>query len=67
MRGVALGPDFPREEYDYQQRYMRAWLKMIGVTEVEEITVERTLHGPEPDRAERARAVEAAEALAARL
>ena len=62
-RGVGLGPDFPREELDYQQRYMTTWLRMIGITDIAHIEVEKTLMGAELDRAGR----EAACAEAARL
>ena len=64
-RGVGLGPDFPREELDYQQRYMTAWLQMIGITDISHIEVEKTLMGAEPDRAGRAAAGAPATRLAA--
>lgn len=66
-RGVGLGPDFPREELDYQQRYMTAWLRMIGITDISHIEVEKTLMGPEVDNASRAQACARATALAATL
>lgn len=66
-RGVGLGPDFPRDEYDFQERYMAAWLRMIGVTDVTQLAVEKTLLGAEPDRAGRGRGRRDAAALAARL
>jgi FMN-dependent NADH-azoreductase len=65
-RGVGLGPDFPREELDYQQRYMTAWLRMIGVTDIAHIEVEKTLMGAEADHASRDAACAAAKELAAR-
>lgn len=64
MRGIYIGEDYPREEYDVQERYMATWLRMIGITQ---ITVEKTLLGPEPDHAEREKARKQAEALAATL
>jgi len=66
-RGVALGPDYPREAFDFQERYMTTWLRMIGITDITQITVERTLLGPERDRAEREKGRGQAEALAAVL
>ena len=66
-RGVGLGADFPREELDYQQRYMTAWLRMIGITDISHIEVERTLMGPEADYAARAQACAKAAALAETL
>ena len=66
-RGVGLGPDFPREKLDYQQRYMTAWLHMIGITDVAHIEVEKTLMGSEVDHAERAAACAKAAQLGATL
>lgn len=66
-RGVGLGPGYPREEYDFQERYMATWLRMIGITDITQITVEKTLLGPEPDHAEREKGRKQAEALAATL
>ena len=66
-RGVGLGPDFPRDELDYQQRYMTAWLRMIGITDISHIEVEKTLLGTEVDHAARAQACAQATALAAAL
>ncbi len=66
-RGVGLGPDFPREELDYQQRYMTAWLRMIGITDINHIEVEKTLMGPNVDHAARAQACTRAAALASTL
>ena len=65
-RGVGLGPDFPRE-LDHQQRYMTAWLRMVGITDVTHIEVEKTLMGAETDHAERAKACERAAQLGAAL
>ena len=66
-RGVGLGPDFPREELDYQQRYMTAWLQMIGINDIAHIEGEKTLMGAELDRAGRAAASAEAARLAATL
>lgn len=66
-RGVGLGPAFPREELDFQQRYMTAWLRMIGITETTHIEVEKTLMGAELDHAARAQACAQAAQLGAAL
>ena len=66
-RGVGLGPDFPREELDYQQRYMTTWLRMIGITDITHVEVEKTLMGPDVDYAERAAACERAARLGTSL
>jgi FMN-dependent NADH-azoreductase len=64
-RGVGLGEGFPAEEYDYQERYMTAWLKMIGITDVHHIVADKTLYGPDADHASRERATAEARTLAA--
>lgn len=66
-RGVGLGPDFPREELDYQQRYMTAWLRMIGITDISHIEVEKTLMGANADQTSRVEACARAAALASTL
>lgn len=66
-RGVSLGEGFPAEEYDYQVAYMQAWCRMVGITDVATIEVEKTLYGPEADVASRAEGRAAAEALAAAM
>ena len=62
-RGVALGADFPADIYDHQSTYMATWLRMVGVTVVHQIAVERGLMGVDLDRAAREQGCEAAEAL----
>lgn len=64
-RGVGLGDDFPRAEYDYQTSYMQAWCKMVGITDVSVVEVEKTLMGAEQDASSRAGARDEAQALAA--
>lgn len=66
-RGVALGEDYPPAEYDFQVSYMAAWCRMVGITDVSRVEVEKTLYGPEADTASRAEARAAAEALAAAI
>ena len=67
-RGVEFGNAagaFSAEVWDDQQRYLKLWLQMIGITQVEAVLIEKTLYGPDADTASRAQAVTAAEALAA--
>ncbi len=63
-RGVALGADFPAAEFDHQTRYMETWARMVGITAVHTVAVEKTLFGPEADAASRAQANAQAAALA---
>ena len=60
-RGVALGNDYPIAEYDFQVAYMAAWCRMVGITDVSCVEVEKTLYGPEADTASRAQARAAAQ------
>lgn len=66
-RGVALGDDFPASDFDHQSRYMAMWARMVGITEVHTVSVEKTLFGPEADTASRAQAKAEAAALAAAI
>ncbi|MBP0589719.1 NAD(P)H-dependent oxidoreductase [Paraburkholderia sp. LEh10] len=56
----------PAHSFDFQRPFMEAWLRFVGVTDVESIIVEKTLLGSEVDRvarqAARERAVELARA-----
>jgi FMN-dependent NADH-azoreductase len=63
-RGVALGDDFPAAVYDHQVSYMAMWARMVGITTVHNVTVDKTLFGPEADAASRAKAKAQAQALA---
>lgn len=66
-RGVALGESFPVAEFDHQTRYLTMWARMVGITEVHTVSVEKTLFGPEADAASRAQARAEAAALAASI
>lgn len=66
-RGVAIGEDFPAEIYDHQSTYMATWLRMVGVTEVHQILVEKGLMGADLDTAARTQGRAEAKALAASL
>ncbi|VFU07988.1 FMN-dependent NADH-azoreductase [Methylocella tundrae] len=63
-RGVALGEDFPEKDFDFQSAYLRMWSRMVGVTDVRTVTVEKTLFGTEADEASRSKAKAEAEELA---
>ncbi len=43
----------PAERYDFQRPYIEAWLRFIGVDQIRTVVVEKTLDGPEIDRAAR--------------
>jgi FMN-dependent NADH-azoreductase len=57
----------PAEFYDLQKPYVEMWLRFLGVTSVESIIVEKTLFGPEVDRASRQEAEQEAALLASRF
>jgi FMN-dependent NADH-azoreductase len=63
-RGVQLGADFPQEQFDFQTAYLTMWSRMVGITDVHVISVEKTLAGPEQDHASRNEASEKARELA---
>jgi FMN-dependent NADH-azoreductase len=67
-RGVELGDGpgaFPADLWDLQRQYLDVWLRMIGITDVGHVLVQKTLYGPEVDTASRADATRDAIALAA--
>ncbi len=66
-RGVALGENFPADEFDHQTTYLKMWARMVGITEVHMVAVEKTLFGPEADAASRVQAKAEAAALAASI
>lgn len=66
-RGIALGPDYPAQDYDFQGAYMRTWSSMVGIKECHILAVEKTLYGPEADAESRSAARHAAIALAGAL
>ncbi|HEY3504428.1 MAG TPA: NAD(P)H-dependent oxidoreductase [Actinocatenispora sp.] len=71
-RGGAYGPGAPREPFDFQERYLRAYLTAYGPTDVRFLTTELTLAPVMPPMADlvdahessRAAALEAARTLA---
>ena len=64
-RGIALGPDYPAQDFDFQGAYMRMWCTMVGIKECHILAVEKTLYGPEADAESRSAARASAVALAA--
>ena len=66
-RGVQLGADFPPDQFDFQSAYLTMWSRMVGITDVRVINVEKTLAGPEQDHASRIEASEKARELARSL
>ena len=63
-RGVQLGADFPPDQFDFQSAYLTTWSRMVGITDVRVINVEKTLAGAEQDHASRNEASEKARELA---
>ena len=66
-RGVEFGDRagaFPSAVWDHQQQYLALWLREIGITQVEQVLIEKTLYGPDVDVASRAVALEQARSLA---
>lgn len=63
-RGFGLGPDFPPGDYDFQSTYLGMWFKMVGITDVEQLHVEKTLMGPDADHASREQGAAQARELA---
>ncbi|MFP3550056.1 NAD(P)H-dependent oxidoreductase [Paraburkholderia sp. SIMBA_049] len=53
----------PAHSFDFQRPYIEAWLRSVGITNVESVVVEKTLFGPEVDHAARQAARERAVAL----
>ncbi|WP_277185335.1 FMN-dependent NADH-azoreductase [Caballeronia sp. BR00000012568055] len=66
-RGVQLGPDFPPDSYDFQTTYMAMWARMVGITDIQTISVEKTLFGPEADTESREAASAQARELASTM
>jgi FMN-dependent NADH-azoreductase len=42
-RGVALGPDYPAEDFDHQVAYLNTWSRMVGVKDMQCVLSEATL------------------------
>jgi FMN-dependent NADH-azoreductase len=54
----------PAAAYDFQKPYMEMWLRFVGITEITDIVVEKTIYGPEVDVEARTKATQRAAALA---
>ena len=66
-RGEQLGGDFPVPDFDHQTAYLKTWSRMVGIEDVHSIVIEKTLFGPEMDKAARDAGRSAAAALASSL
>lgn len=66
-RGAEFGANSqtPAASWDLQAGYMELWCRFTGITDVSAIYLEKTLYGPEADRAARDAACAEAVALAA--
>lgn len=42
-RGVALGEDYPAEDFDHQVAFLKTWSRMVGIKAVSEVCAEATL------------------------
>lgn len=69
----ACGMDFsaqsatPAERFDFQKPYVAAWLEFIGISDVHELRVEKTILGEDVDRESRLAALQQARDLADHL
>jgi FMN-dependent NADH-azoreductase len=65
-RGLDYGAQSitPAERFDFQKPFIEAWLRFVGIDDVETVIVEKTLFGPEVDAVARREACATAEALA---
>lgn len=65
-RGVGFEPDSqtPAAGWDQQTAWLDVWFRMTGITDVQRLVIEKTLYGPDLDRAGRDAAIRQAEALA---
>lgn len=66
-RGVALGEDFPREDYDHQLAYLKTWSRMVGIPQIAAVELQATLGDPAVAEANFAAALGQAEQLATEL
>lgn len=57
----------PAASYDFQKPYLEMWLRFIGVSDIQDIIVEKTLFGAEIDVESRTAARRQAEAMAQRF
>ncbi|KAA0090504.1 FMN-dependent NADH-azoreductase [Paraburkholderia sp. T12-10] len=68
-RGLDYGKhsSTPADSFDFQQPYVEAWLRFIGVEDIASIVVEKTLFGPQVDSDARGEARRQAAMLARAL
>lgn len=60
---LATASATPAATYDFQKPYMEMWLRFVGVTEISDIIVEKTLFGPTLDVESRTKAKQRAASL----
>ena len=65
-RGVAIGPDYPPDDYERQISYLETWCRMVGIRDVDVILSQATLGGPDVAEANVAAARAEASRVAAR-
>jgi FMN-dependent NADH-azoreductase len=64
---LSAGSSTPEATYDLQRPYMETWLRFVGITDISDVIVEKTLFGPEIDVEARTKANQRAAAMAARF
>jgi FMN-dependent NADH-azoreductase len=64
---LSVASSTPAMTYDFQKPYMETWLRLIGITDISDIIVEKTLFGAEVDIESRMKAKQIATALARRF
>lgn len=63
-RGDEYPSGIPGNGEDLQKPYMDMWLRYIGITDIQSILIEGTLHGPDKTKAATAQAVDEARKIA---
>lgn len=66
-RGVALGEDFPTEDFDHQVAYLKTWARMVGIPAIDAVVSEATLADASTAEANFTAALAEASALAVKL
>ncbi len=66
-RGVALGEDYPTEDFDHQVAFLRTWARMVGIPAIDTVESEGTLGDAATAKANFNAALDAAAKLATTL
>jgi len=64
---LSAGSSTSEATHDFQRPYMEMWLRFIGIADIIDIIVQKTLFGPEVDVEARTKAKQLAAAMAARF